>query len=170
MAAPIFTPPPAPKNRNSRARVGRMKALQVTSISSKSRKISLFAKKPPATIRWLFFVEWLLQTSRDENRRLLSFFEEFLRDLRKLLANLAGQPVMDATGLYARDVRHYHGRRSGHCHDEPDYAEEKKAGQGDQFQHQGVPGRKMSYRSKGTKNIKAENPAPNIKPISIGRL
>ena len=48
-------------------------------------------------------MEWLLQTSEDENRRLLAFFEEFLSDLRQLLANLAGQPVMDAAGLYARE-------------------------------------------------------------------
>src|SRR5690348_15337876 len=69
----------------------------------------------------------------------LSFLQEFLRDLRQLLADLAGQAIMDAPRLYAGNVRHHHGRGRGHSDNQPYHAEEEKAGQRDQLQHQGVP-------------------------------
>src|SRR6185312_16353024 len=90
-----------------------------------------------------------LKTRRPKCERLLSFLQEFLRDLRQLLANLAGQPVMDASGLYARNVRHHHRRGSSHGHDQPYHAKEKKSCKSDEFQHQRVSRREMTYRAKG---------------------
>jgi len=113
-------------------------------------------EKPPGTQVAFHFAQWQFGIGKSGHgeglnpafcRTLLSFFEEFLSNLRQLLAYLAGQPVMDTAGLYARDIRYNHGRRRGHSHDQPYHAEEKKAGQSDQLQYQRVPGRKMPYRA-----------------------
>src|ERR1043166_470987 len=57
----------------------------------------------------------------------LSFFEEFLRDLRQLLADLAREAVMDAPCLDAGNVSHHHRRGRGHGNNQPYHAEEKKS-------------------------------------------
>ena len=99
----------------------------------------------------------ILAIYRMKSGRLLSFFEEFLRDLREFLPNLAGQPVMDSTGLYASDIRDNYRRWCSNSHNEPYDAKEKEAGQSDQFQYQRVAGRKMPYRAKGDEKHHSRN-------------
>src|SRR5438309_219771 len=106
-----IAPPTAPATcistpRTPVSRIPMASTLKVLPVTSGSNRLQtqLVYGKATCNHRW-FFHGIVIAVIRMETERLLSFFKEFLRDFRELLANLAGQPVMDAPGLYARDVR-----------------------------------------------------------------
>src|SRR6476620_5325 len=153
---PAISIPPTPLRKIRRYHVEE-KTRASPALSGASSNHQWFVEKPPVNGRWLlFFALSIIGTEKGKsveraqrkkivNAQLLSFLQEFLGNLRELLANLAGQPVMKTACLNASDIRHNHRSRSGHSHNEPYHDEEKEAGQGNQLQDQRVTGRKVPY-------------------------
>jgi len=79
----------------------------------------------------------------------VALFQEFLCDLRELLTNVAGQPVMDAAGMYAGHVGDNYRRRRGDRNDQPDDDKEKASGKRNQLQDLGMAGRIMPDGAEG---------------------
>src|SRR2546430_2593949 len=101
-----------------------MKAPWVTSgRSSKSKNATLASTKKSHRQGGFFLIS---TTVFEEEAGGLSFLQKFLGDLRKFLADLAGQAVMNASRLDAGNVGHHHGRGCGYGNNQPDHAKEEK--------------------------------------------
>src|SRR6185312_3006172 len=87
--------------------------------------------------------------------------EEFLGNFRKLLADLTWQPVMDAAGVNAGNIRNHHRRRRGNGHDQPHNAEEEESCKGNKLQHQGVAGREVANSAEGDEKNNGGNAGHN---------
>ena len=64
--------------------------------------------------------------------------QEFLRTFRQTLADLAGQAVVDFSGVDAGHVGNHYRRRCGDCDDQPDHTKEEASGQRNELEHQSV--------------------------------
>src|SRR5713226_7502630 len=82
--------------------------------------------------------KWMPTIGRTEEMLVVALFQEFLCDLRELLTNVAGQPVMDAAGMYAGHVGDNYRRRRGDRNDQPDDDKEQAPGKRNQLQDLGT--------------------------------
>ena len=66
--------------------------------------------------------------------------EKFLRHFRQLLADIAGQAIMNPARVNARHIRNHYRSRSRHGHNQPYDAKEQEARQRNQLQDQSMLG------------------------------